>query len=471
MDMTPRRIKGRVTRALGASLIACLGGVCVAGQPAAARTRYVRLDEVRALPQAALPEAVRNADAAAGARIFDEWVRAKDAEIRARVLRADEDALVPLLLFGTSFTKAPRLTTDFFATRPAGGPEEMERAFAAVFARRTDDLLAALGSSVGDTRLAWARQTLARAGHVLGTAAGRAAAGRYLVETFARVTRESEALATTLKGGSASSVERAHAFAQRALASDTSWPVNFAVSEALAELRSRRVVPAAAAINRVAVIGPGLDNLDKDEGFDHYPPQSLQPFALVDALVRLQLAEPSRIDVLALDVNPRVNAHLRAARAAARPYLLHLVAQDRPWTPAAKSYWAAIGRAIGTEVTGPTSQIISGASGSRAVRVPVDMLRRVTVFDSNIVCERLDLPESSRLDLVVATNVLLYYDVVEQALAAANIAYLLRPGGLLLTNTRLTSVPPDLEQAGDTLTVFSSRFGDGEIVYAYRRPQ
>ena len=72
-------------------------------------------------------------------------------------------------------------------------------------------------------------------------------------------------------------------------------------------------------------------------------------------------------------------------------------------------------------------------------------------------------------ELAVATNVLLYYDAVEQALAAANIAYLLRPGGLLLTNTRLTTIPPDLEQAGETLTVFSSRSGDGEIVYAYRR--
>ena len=457
-------------RLIGASLIAWLGVVCVAGQPPAARARYVRLDEVRALlPQAALPDSVRNAAPAARARVFDEWIRAKDAGIRARVLRADEDALVPLLLFGTSFTKAPRLTTDFFAARPAGGPAETERAFAAAFARRTDDLLSALASPAGDARLSWARQTLARAGHTLRTAAGRAAAGQYLVETFARVTRESEALGAGLKTASASSLDRAHAFAERALASDSSWPVNFAVSEALAALRSRGVVPAAAKINRVAVIGPGLDNVDKDEGLDHYPPQSLQPFALVDALVRLKLAASSRVDVLTLDVNPRVNEHLRAARAAARPYLLHLVAQDRPWTPAAKSYWVAMGRAIGTDVTGATARVISGASGSRTVRIPVDVLRQLSVIDSNVVCERIDLPESTRLDLAVATNVLLYYDAVEQALAAANIAHLLRPGGVLLTNTRLTTVPPDLEQVGDTLTVFSSRPGDGEIVYAYRR--
>ena len=420
------------------------------------------------LPEAALPAAIRDGTPAARARAFDEWLRIRDREVRARVMRADEDALVPLLLFGTSFTKAPRLTTDFFA-RQRSTPADIERAFATAFAQRTDDLLSALASAAVEPRLSWARQTLSRAGHALHTASGRAAAGRFLVETFARVTRESEALATTLKAGSESSVERAHAFAQRALAADTSWPVNFAVSEALAELRSRGVLRAAASSTRVAVIGPGLDNVDKDEGFDHYPPQSLQPFALIDALVRLQLAARSRINVLTLDVNSRVNEHLRSARAAARPYLLHLVMQDRPWTPAARSYWAAMGRAIGTDVNASTPQVISGASGSRAVRIPADVLRQLTVLDSNVVCERIDLPESSRLDLVVATNILLYYDPIEQALAAANIAYLLRPGGLLLTNTRLSTVPPGLQPVDDTLTVFSSRPGDGEVVYAYQR--
>ena len=471
MGTAPWRYVGPATLLLGAALIACVGNGPVLAQPAAARARFVRLEEVQSLLADALPAAIRDGTPAARERAFEDWLRIRERQIRARVLRADEDALVPLLLFGTSFTKAPRLTTAFFVGRQGSPPAETERAFAATFAQRTDDLLAALASAAVEPRLSWARQTLSRAGHTLRTAAGRAAAGRFLVETFARVTRESEALATTLRVGSESSVERAHAFAQRALASDTSWPVNFAISEALAALRSRGVIPAATTIGRVAVVGPGLDNVDKDEGFDHYPPQSLQPFALVDALVRLQLAPRSPVDVFTLDVNPRVNAHLRAARAVGRPYLLHLVAHDRPWTAAAKSYWVAMGRAIGTDVTGPTPKIISGASDSRAVRIPVNVLRHLTVLDSNIVCERLDLPDSARLDLVVATNVLLYYDAVEQALAAANLAHLLRPGGLLLTNTRLTAVPPDLEPSGDTLTVFSDRPGDGEIVYAYRRPR
>jgi hypothetical protein len=42
---------------------------------------------------------------------------------------------------------------------------------------------------------------------------------------------------------------------------------------------------------------------------------------------------------------------------------------------------------------------------------------------------------------VIATNILLYYDVFEQMMASANIARMLRPGGLLLTNNRIFEVP------------------------------
>ena len=466
MGTTPRHRANPVTHLLGVAVVVCLGVVPVPGQPAVARARYVRLDEVHSLlSQAAVPSAIRTADSAARGGAFDNWIRAKDAEIRARVLRADEDALVPLLLFGTSFTSAPRLTTDFFAAGRTSNPAEMERAFAAVFARRTDDLLSSLASAADDVRLSWARQTLARAGHSLRTAAGRAATGRYLVETFARVTRESETLAAGLKTGSAS-VDRAHAFAERALASDSGWPVNFAVSEALVGLRSNKVLTS---VRRVGIVGPGLDNVDKDEGFDLYPPQSLQPFALLDALARLKLA-PARLELSTFDLNPRVNQHLRTAQISGREYLLHLIAHDRPWTDAARTYWRGLGQAIGAVVPDFDPPTLSGAPDARAVRIPANVLQQLNVLEGNIVCERIDLPESAKLDLVVATNVLLYYDAVEQALAAANIAHLLRPGGVLLTNTRLTTVPPDLEQAGDTLTVFSSRSGDGEIVYAYRRP-
>jgi predicted TPR repeat methyltransferase len=52
------------------------------------------------------------------------------------------------------------------------------------------------------------------------------------------------------------------------------------------------------------------------------------------------------------------------------------------------------------------------------------------------------MPEGERFDLIVATNVLVYYDVLEQALAASNVAAMLRSGGVFVTNTAVLPQPP-----------------------------
>ena len=59
--------------------------------------------------------------------------------------------------------------------------------------------------------------------------------------------------------------------------------------------------------------------------------------------------------------------------------------------------------------------------------------------DVNIVLERTD---DGPFDLIVATNILVYYDAFEQSLAVANIAQVLRPGGFLLTNYAVSPLPP-----------------------------
>jgi chemotaxis methyl-accepting protein methylase len=67
----------------------------------------------------------------------------------------------------------------------------------------------------------------------------------------------------------------------------------------------------------------------------------------------------------------------------------------------------------------------------RAVRVRPSVVQRMSVLDVNIVTDRLD---AQAFDLVLATNVFIYYDVFEQALAMANVEAMLRPGGFLLAN-------------------------------------
>jgi hypothetical protein len=463
--------------------LAIAAAVCVevasatAWQPQAQpRPRYVTAAEAGAVLQRYpfLPASLRTGTPSVRAAEVTAWISARDKEIRARVIQGEEDALVPWLLFGTSFTRAPRLTRAFFEEQAqpinvASQAEARERAFTVVFERRIDDLIGMLAGDANNARLTWARATLQQAGV---NPRDRPATARYLVETFARVTRESEALAAALTGrdaGAAAPRERAHVFAARGLAVDTGWTANFAVSEALAGPAVRdhfRTSP----IRRVAIIGPGLDVIDKDEGLDLYPPQSVQPFALMDALRRSGLVTLPEIEVTTLDVNPRVNDHLRSAHSSGRPYVLHLAADGRPWTEGAKAYWSTFGIGIGDETTPPAAAVAARQIALRSVAVRPEWTKRLTVIDANIVCQRIDFAPHERVDLLVATNILLYYGEAEQALAVANMVHLLRPNGVLLTNTRIDQrVQPELTALGETLTAFSNRPGDGEVVYAFAR--
>ena len=70
---------------------------------------------------------------------------------------------------------------------------------------------------------------------------------------------------------------------------------------------------------------------------------------------------------------------------------------------------------------------------------------------------------SDRFDLIVATNVLLYYNAFEQALAMANINAMLRPGGVFLSNYRVAPDPaPMFKQPLDAA-------GNGDTIYTWPR--
>jgi chemotaxis methyl-accepting protein methylase len=98
----------------------------------------------------------------------------------------------------------------------------------------------------------------------------------------------------------------------------------------------------------------------------------------------------------------------------------------------------------------------------------------VTPRNLNIVLARDERPAAEKFDLVIATNILVYYDVFEQSLAVANVASMLAPGGLFLTNTRMTLLPGSpLRSVGYTDTVYTAdpqgRGETGDRVYAYGR--
>jgi hypothetical protein len=68
----------------------------------------------------------------------------------------------------------------------------------------------------------------------------------------------------------------------------------------------------------------------------------------------------------------------------------------------------------------------------------------------------------------VATNVLVYYDRFEQALALANVAAMLRPGGIFLTNYQVHPAPPLEPAAGLVTPVFWDRQKNGDTIFGYR---
>ena len=89
----------------------------------------------------------------------------------------------------------------------------------------------------------------------------------------------------------------------------------------------------------------------------------------------------------------------------------------------------------------------------------------------NIVVERLNLPTSERFDLIVGTNIFVYYDAMEQTLALENAGAMLKPGGLLLTNDQLPESPTGvMRQAGITVIRFDDQDATaGDAVGWYQR--
>ena len=366
------------------------------------------------------------------------WIERHDREIRARLEQGDEDTIVNWLLFGTSFTSRPRAVLGAVESG-AGDREQVLRRTIELISARLEDLLRALAAPGTDERRLFARAFLERKGLRFATAADTEAARDYLRAAVVRVATEQDQIDQELGATSGGDpltefVQRSTLFRTRGLSLDTSLVSNYSVEQALAAMKARGLLKPGAVI-RVAIIGPGLDFADKDVGFDFYPQQTLQPFAVVDSLARLGLAPSGGPEIVLLDISPRIIEHVKQARARAAKnigYTLNLpLPTSTPWVPEVRTHWQTFGDRISAPVPARTSTAIAKLAELRAVRVRPSVVQRMSVLDVNIVTDRLD---GQAFDLVIATNVFLYYDVFEQALAMSNVEAMLRPGGFLLAN-------------------------------------
>ena len=424
-------------------------------------------DVLRPLLPAALVD--RPPDAMASA--WPAWIRRHDADIRARVAHGDEDTLVNFWLFGTSFT-----------AHPPARPRDVERhgggaTLAAIAERRFDDLLTAIASPGSSERLRWAGELLRSRGLEPGAPSARARVRALLFDIGARMVAENAGYDRALDAARATNdpvawlAANASLYRDRGLSSDTSILSSFAIDATLEALATAGTI-GAERIRRVAIVGPGLDVFNKADGHDFYPVQTIQPFAVIDSLVRLGLSQAGAVSVTTFDVSASVTGHLTDAVARARRgegYLLHLpLGEAERWSAPLVTYWEQAGARIGARVDPARAPRAAGGVRVRAVRVRPDIVAAVVPRDLNLVAERLDpLDDDMRFDLVIATNVFVYYEPFEQVLAVANLARMLRSGGTLLSNQAVLPVAPMRPTLDQHTIAFSERQSD--FVFRYQR--
>jgi hypothetical protein len=391
------------------------------------------------------------------------WIGRRDREIRARLEQGDEDTVINWLLFGTTFTSRPRAVLGAVESGAAGDPALVLRRTMELISARVDDLLAALAAPGNDERRLFARALLQRRGLRFATVPDRDAAREYLIAAVIRVASEQDQIdqelaATSNSDPAAEFARRSRLFRTRGLSLDTSLVPNYSVEQALAAMKARGLLEAGS-VRRVAIVGPGLDFADKDVGFDIYPQQTVQPFAVLDSLKRLGLApSPTDPEIVLLDISPRIIDHVTRARARSSRnigYTLNLLLTgSTPWLPEVRAYWQAFGDQIGAPVQPPASKASAVAAQVRAVRARPSAVQRISMLNVNIVTDRLD---GEAFDLVIATNVFIYYDVFDQALAMSNVEAMLKPGAFLLANFSA----PDLKSVAlrpvDTTTTLYAR--------------
>ena len=98
------------------------------------------------------------------------------------------------------------------------------------------------------------------------------------------------------------------------------------------------------------------------------------------------------------------------------------------------------------------------------------MVSLLSSEDLDIVLQHLSLAPAEQFDLIIATNILVYYGTFEQSLALANIEQMLRPGGLLLSNNALLELPVlRMHSLGYESVAYSDREADGDHIVWYQR--
>jgi len=408
--------------------------------------RFLRAPDVQALT-AAFASGPEKLPEFKDAAEWDAWIRERDGIIRGRIDHGIEDSLSELILFGTSFPAPAKLASAADAVNAAGDLTANARARLDAFIQAIDQL---------DSE-------------------------RFrIVLEFLRRQRVSQEEITPFLSGivrrfalEEAGLKKKQARADVGVSPETSLLINYAIEETLRALKASHALPER--IQRIAVIGPGLDLAGDPDVNDFCPPQSIQPFAVLEAVLRLgatnpSAANPSEVQLTAVDFNPLVVSHLRTSVVKARAGQRYVLQLPHPgsagWNASAVSYWQHFGEAIGTPATP-----LSAPAGIelRAVAVKPQIAARIIVDDVNIVTQTLETIPGQGFDLVIATNLFAYYTRVEQTLALTSVARMLASGGILVANGISSNAKvQEFEDLGSRHISYSDS-DSGDDLTAYKR--
>lgn len=414
--------------------VACLfccplaASVAAGSGPARSPSQSVRITWADAAP---LHARLEGAGLAAGA--FSAYVERVHRSNLQRVREGDLDHLVFYALQSRRFTPSPPLEpalsakafvdrlgaqrAEFLAGRDAPlaaiGPDVRARITA---------LLEAVSAPAGDPRLTYFGQLMNSAFPDRGT---RREAVLREYQRVMRFVYEKEFVAQR-SANAADAV--ADLYRTRGLSTDTAVEAGCLVYVGLGVMKS---LAPDRPVRRVLIVGPGLDLAPRTGLIEEGPPESYQPWAIIDALLSLGLSRADDLEVVGADINPRVVEHLTRARVSAPSLtLVSGIGEDEnvQFSDDYRAYFAQLGTAIGTPAAARNS---SGGRLRKTVRVRPEVARLLTAAQLDIVAERLDGPP---FDVIVATNILPYFDEVQLMLAMTNVAAMLAPGGVFLHN-------------------------------------
>jgi hypothetical protein len=214
---------------------------------------------------------------------WDSWIRLRDYEIRAGIDHAIEDSISALIMFGTSFTPAPRLASPLETVTPAGDLTAAARlrmnAFIDGLDRIDDERFRSILQFLRQRQISQEELRPYLSGNLR----------RHALER----TRSSRLHGS---GGGASLIEQT---------------LRFLISAGKSPAR----------IRRIGLIGPGLD--------PEYDPDTFNFFGSLEGSLSSGLAKGGSLEMVVLDIHPWVLSNVRAAasKAGAR-YSAKIRAED-----------------------------------------------------------------------------------------------------------------------------------------------